>query len=60
VRKLTLKTCNFVDISNMTIPTTLGDSTPTSPPIVDAIVRQQLDYVIVVYSRADRAAPDKS
>jgi hypothetical protein len=50
VRKLILKTCDFVDISNATIPTTLGGSTTTSPPIVDTILRQQLDYVIVDYA----------
>jgi hypothetical protein len=55
-----LKTCDFVDISNATIPTTLGGSTTTSPPIVIEILQQQLVYVIVVYSRADLAAPDKS
>jgi hypothetical protein len=55
-----LKTCDFVDISNATIQITLGGSTTTSPPIVIEILRQQLVYVIVVYSRADRAAPDKS
>jgi hypothetical protein len=47
VRKITLKTCDFIDISNATIPTTLGGSTTTSPPIVDTILRQQLDYVII-------------
>jgi hypothetical protein len=55
VRKITLKTCDFIDISNATIPTTLGGSTTASPPIVDMILRQQLDYFIVDY-----AAPDKS
>jgi hypothetical protein len=60
VRKLTFKTYNFVDINNATIPTTLGGSTTTSPPIVIVILRQQLDYVIVDYDRADHAAPDKS
>jgi hypothetical protein len=50
VRKLILKTYDFVDISNATIPTTLGGSTTTSPPIVDTILRQQLDYVIVDYA----------
>jgi hypothetical protein len=60
VRKLILKTYDFVDISNATIPTALGGSTTTSPPIVIVILRQQLDYVIVDYSRADHAAPDKS
>jgi hypothetical protein len=34
--------------SNTAIPTTLGGSTTTSPPI--AILRQQLDYVIVDYA----------
>jgi hypothetical protein len=48
-----LKTYDFVDISNTTIPTVLGGSTTTSPPIM--ILRQQLDYVIVDY-----ATPDKS
>jgi hypothetical protein len=38
VRKLMLKTCDFIDISNPTIPTTLGGSTTTSPPIVAAIL----------------------
>jgi hypothetical protein len=33
VRKLILKTCNFIDISNATIPTTLGVSTPTRLPL---------------------------
>jgi hypothetical protein len=60
VRKITLKTCDFVDISNATIPTALGGSTATSPPIVIVILRQQLDYVIVDYGRVDHAAPDKS
>jgi hypothetical protein len=60
VRKITLKTRDFVDIGNMTIPTALGGSTTTSPPIVIVILRQQLDYVIFVYNRADHAAPDKS
>jgi hypothetical protein len=60
VRKITLKTCNFVDISNAIIPATLGGSTTTLPPIVDTILRQQLDYVIVNYCRADQGALDKS
>jgi hypothetical protein len=60
VRKITLKTCDFIDISNMAIPRTLGGSTTTSPPIVVVILRQQLDYVIVDYGHADHAAPDKS
>jgi hypothetical protein len=50
VWKLILKTYDFVDISNATIPTALGGSTTTSPPIVDTILRQQLDYVIVDYA----------
>jgi hypothetical protein len=60
VRKITLKTYNFVDISNATIPPALGGSTTTSPPIVIMILRQQLDYVFIDYGRADRGAPDKS
>jgi hypothetical protein len=61
VRKITLKTCDFIDINNATIPTTLGGSTITSPPIVVVILRQQLDYVYIVdYGRADDGAPDKS
>jgi hypothetical protein len=50
VWKITFKTCDFIDISNATIPTTLGGSTTTSPPIVVVILRQQLDYVIVDYA----------
>jgi hypothetical protein len=53
VRKITLKTCDFIDISNATIPTMLGGSTTTRLP-------QQLDYVIIDYGRADDGAPDKS
>jgi hypothetical protein len=60
VQKLILKTCDFVDINKTAIPATLGDSTTTSPPIVVVILRQQLDYIIVDYGRADHAAPDKS
>jgi hypothetical protein len=60
VRKLILKTYNFVDISNAAIPTALGGSTTTSPSIVIVILRQQLDYVIVDYGRVDHAASDKS
>jgi hypothetical protein len=58
--KITLKTCDFVDISNTAITITLGGSTTTSPPIVIVILRQQLDYVIVDYGCADDGAPDKS
>jgi hypothetical protein len=50
VQKIIIKTCDFVDISNTTIPTALGGSTTTSPPIVVVILRQQLDYVIVDYA----------
>jgi hypothetical protein len=50
VRNLILKTCDFVDISNATIPTALGGSTTTSPLIVIVILRQQLDYVIIDYA----------
>jgi hypothetical protein len=60
VWKLIFKTCDFVDISNTAIPTALGGSTTTSPPIVIVILRQQLNYVIIDYGRADHAAPDKS
>jgi hypothetical protein len=48
VQKITLKIYGFIDISNTTIPTALGGSTTTSPPIV--ILRQQLDYVIIDYA----------
>jgi hypothetical protein len=60
VRKITFKTYDFIDISNATIPTALGGSTTTLPPIVIMILRQQLDYIIVDYGRVDHAAPDKS
>jgi hypothetical protein len=60
VRKIILKAYDFVDISNPMIPTALGGSKTTSPPIVVVILRQQLDYVIIDYGRADRTAPDKS
>jgi hypothetical protein len=60
VRKLIFKTCDFIDISNATIPIALGGSATTSPPIVIVILRQQLDYIIVDHGRADRGAPDKS
>jgi hypothetical protein len=60
VRKITIKTYNFIDISNATIPTALGGSTTTSPSIVVVILWQQLDYVIVDYGRADHAAPIKA
>jgi hypothetical protein len=60
VRKITFKTYDFIGISNTTIPTALGGSTTTSPPIVVVILRQQFDYVIVDYGRANHGAPDKS
>jgi hypothetical protein len=60
VQKITLETYDFVDISNTAIPTALGGSTTASPPIMIVILRQQLDYIIVDYGRADRGAPDKS
>jgi hypothetical protein len=57
VRKITLKTCDFIDISNTMIPTTLGGSTTALPPIVVVILWQQLSDLNLdcVY-----AAPDKS
>jgi hypothetical protein len=55
VRKLILKTYDFVDISNAMIPTMLGGSTTTSPPIVVVILRQQLDYFIVDYAASDKS-----
>jgi hypothetical protein len=61
VRKITLKTYDFINISNATIPRTLGGSTTASPPIVVVILRQQLaNLYIVDYGRADRGAPNKS
>jgi hypothetical protein len=61
VQKLTLKTYDFVDISNTTISTALGGSTTTSPPIVVVILQQQLVYLYIIdYGRADDGAPDKS
>jgi hypothetical protein len=41
-------------------PNSARGSITASPPIVIVILRQQLDYVIVDYNRADHAAPDKS
>jgi hypothetical protein len=60
VRKLILKTCDFVDISNTAIPTTLGGSTTTSPPIVVVILRHKLDYVIVNYAAPTTPHPIKA
>jgi hypothetical protein len=60
VRKITFKTCDFVDISNATIPTALGGSTTASPPIVVVIPRQQLDYIIVDYAASTTPHPIKA
>jgi hypothetical protein len=61
VQKITLKTCDFVDISNTAIPTALGGSITASPPIVVVILRQQLTSLYIIdYGRADDGAPDKS
>jgi hypothetical protein len=60
VRKITLKTYNFVDISNATIPPALGGSTTTPPPIVVVVLRQQLDYVIVDYAALITPYPIKA
>jgi hypothetical protein len=60
VQKITLKTYDFVDISNATIPTALGGSTTTSPPIMIVILRQQLDYVIVDYAAPITPHPIKA
>jgi hypothetical protein len=60
VRKLTLKTYDFIDISNATMPTALGGSTTTSPPIMIVILRQQLDYVIIDYVAPTMPHPIKA
>jgi hypothetical protein len=60
VQKLILKTCDFINISNVTIPTTFGGSTTTSPPIVVVILRQQLDYVIIDYAASSMPHPIKA
>jgi hypothetical protein len=60
VRKLILKTYDFVDISNATIATALGGSTSTLPPIMIVILRQQLDYVIVDYAAPTTPHPIKA
>jgi hypothetical protein len=60
VRKLILKTYDFIDISNMTIPTALGGSTATLPPIMVVVLRQQLDYVIIDYAMPTVAHPTKA
>jgi hypothetical protein len=46
--KITLKIYDFIDISNMVIPTALGGSTTTLPPIVIVILRQQLAYLYII------------
>jgi hypothetical protein len=61
VRKITLKTHDFVNISNTVIPTALGGSTTTSPSIVVVILRQQLAYLYIIdYGHADHAVSNKS
>jgi hypothetical protein len=61
VRKITLKTYNFVDISNAMIPTALGGSTTTSPPIVVVILRQQLAYLYIIdYAASSTPHPIKA
>jgi hypothetical protein len=59
-RKITIKTCDFVGISNTVIPTALGGSTTNSPPIVIVILRHQLDYVIVDYAAPTTPHPIKA
>jgi hypothetical protein len=60
VRKLAFKTCDFVDISNTTLPTTVRGSTTTLPLIVVVILRQQLAYLYILNHGRDYAALDKS
>jgi hypothetical protein len=61
VRKLILKTYDFIGISNTVIPTTLGGSTTTSPLIVAVILRQQLACIYDLdHGRTDHTASDKS
>jgi hypothetical protein len=60
VQNITLKTCDFVDIGNATIPTALGGSTIVLPPIVVVILRQQLDYVIIDYAASTTPHPIKA
>jgi hypothetical protein len=60
VWKITLKTCDFVGISNTAIPTALRGSTTTLPPIVILILRQQLNYVIVDYAALTTLHPIKA
>jgi hypothetical protein len=60
MRKLILKTYDFVGIGNATIPTALESSTTTLPQIVIVILRQQLDYVIVDYAAPTTPHPIKA
>jgi hypothetical protein len=61
VQKITLKICDFVDISNRAIPTALGGSTITLSPVMVVILQQQLAYLYMIdYGCVDHAAPDKS
>jgi hypothetical protein len=60
VRKITFKSYDFVDISNATIPTALGGTTATLPPIVIMILRHQLEYVIVDYAMPTTPHPIKA
>jgi hypothetical protein len=60
VRKLILKTCDFIDISNAMIPTMRRGSITALPPIVIVILRQQLDYVIIDYAALTTPHPIKA
>jgi hypothetical protein len=60
VRKITIKTYDFIGISNTTIPIVLRGSTTTSPPIVIVILRQQIDYIIVDYAAPTMPHPIKA
>jgi hypothetical protein len=60
VWKITLKTDDFIDISNPTILTALGGSTSAFPPNVVVILRQQLDYVIIDYAVPTTLHPIKA
>jgi hypothetical protein len=60
MRKLILKTYDFVGISNTVITTTLGGSTTTLPLIVIVILRQRLDYIIVDYAALTTPHPIKA
>jgi hypothetical protein len=60
VRKITLKTYDFIDISNATIPTVLGglDNNFASDRDCGSTTTIRLRHHRL--QRADRAAPDKS